>query len=64
MGRTYVDVFWEDALLPLEDWEALQSGGSESTTALSAIAPDNKVSETRAATGMQKVMLSPKNSAK
>lgn len=42
MGRTFVDVFWEDALLPLEDWEALQTS---SPAPQMAVAPNGRISD-------------------
>lgn len=58
MGRTFVDVFWEDALLPLEEWEKLQN----SSTSQSAVIPNNKTAETAVGNSTPRLMLSPKTS--
>lgn len=59
MGRTFVDVFWEDALLPLEDWEALQSTASASSQAI--VKPNEKTADKVAGTGTPEIMIFPKN---
>ncbi len=59
MGRTYVENFWEDALLSLEEWEALQADGNASSPA--AISPNNMKSEKATDSGRSGIMLFPKN---
>lgn len=59
MGRNFVDVFWEDALLPLEDWEALQASASAASQAI--VRPTANATEKTTGNGSPEIMIFPKN---
>lgn len=60
MGRTYVENFWEDALLSLDEWEALQASDNASSPS-TAITPNNMQSDKAGHDGKSGIMLFPKN---